>query len=130
MFQPLLPLQGVPVSALSESYASFSKKESDELERTFQALSPEEQLATRLKNPSKEQVAKLEKEKQLAIDQQQHKSRKVEREAEKEADEMLEEEEERVEQAVEDGDKEMTAEELEAAEGEMGVPIAKVSSVD
>ena len=46
---------------------------------------------------------------------------------EKEADEMLEEAEEKVEQAAEDAEREMSIEELEVAEGEMGVPIAKVS---
>ncbi|KAL7410798.1 DDHD domain-containing protein [Mrakia frigida] len=121
--QPYLSLAGVPVSALSESYAAFSKKESDELERTFQALSKDDQLATRLKNPSKEQIAKLEKENQLAIEQQ--KKKKLILEVEKEADEMLEEEEERLEQVEEDAEREMTVEELELAEGEMGVPIAK-----
>lgn len=47
----------------------------------------------------------------------------------KEADEMLEEEEERVEQAAKADDTEMTVDELERVEGEMGVPIAKVCTL-
>ncbi|KAL7410393.1 DDHD domain-containing protein [Mrakia frigida] len=131
---PYLDLSGVPVSAPAQSYAAFSKSESSQMETIFLSLSEEDQLETRTKNPSLEDLAK-EKASKDKIEAAKAKSKKsgnvkgraeLEREEEaQEADELHAREEERKREVEMELKKSEKAEEIEKEEKKVGVPVAK-----
>ena len=106
------------------------------MEAIFASLTPEEQLETRTKNPSLEDLAK-EKAAKDKIDAAKLKAKKagkgkgrveLEEEEAQEADELHAREEEKKREVEMELKKSEKAEEIEKEEKKVGVPVAKVSA--
>ncbi|CED84749.1 Phosphatidic acid-preferring phospholipase A1, contains DDHD domain [Phaffia rhodozyma] len=128
---PFLNLLGSPISAPAQIYAAFTSSESDQMEARWQGLTPEEQFATRTKNPSLDEILKKQQKK----DKDAKKKKEKDQARERHAGRSVKIEEEEVEEADEAEDKRLqlelentradTAEEMEKEEEFVGVPVAK-----
>jgi hypothetical protein len=122
----------VPVTNPASTFEAFSQAESDQMESVFQELSPEAQATCLALNPSPEDIAFAAAEKaarEKAKEAERRRNKEVIVEVGPNKDETVAEADESDPYAdgaeLEDRAPE-SAEEIEAAEAEVGVPIGKV----
>jgi hypothetical protein len=122
----------VPVTNPASTFEAFSQAESDQMESVFQELSPEAQATCLALNPSPEDIAFAAAEKaarEKAKEAERRRNKEVIVEVGPNKDETVAEADESDPYAdgaeLEDRAPE-SAEEIEAAETEVGVPIGKV----